>query len=54
MAAIDNHRIDNHRAALAGNESDASPYSVRRSLVIIAGLSLGFWSVLGLIVYEIL
>jgi hypothetical protein len=46
--------IDNHRAALAGSAADGCPYSVRRSIAIIAGLSLGFWSVLGVIVYEIL
>jgi hypothetical protein len=46
--------IDNHRSAVVGSKSDGNPYSVRRSIVIIAGLSLSFWSVLGLIVYEVL
>jgi hypothetical protein len=46
--------IENHRTALAEKKSDGSAYSVRRSIAIIAGLSLSFWSVLGLIVYEIL
>jgi hypothetical protein len=48
MAAIDNHRL-----ALA-EEKSGSPYSVRRSVAIIAGLSLSFWSLVGLVLYELL
>jgi hypothetical protein len=49
MAAIDNHRL-----ALAEKKSEGSPYSVRRSVAIIAGLSLSFWSLVGLVIYELL
>jgi hypothetical protein len=49
MAAIDNNRL-----ALAEKKSESCPYSVRRSIAIIAGLSLSFWSLVGLVVYELL
>jgi hypothetical protein len=46
--------IDTHRSAVGESNRDGNPYSVRRSIVIIAGLSLSFWSVLGIILYEVL
>jgi len=49
MAALDENRF-----AFARAEPDGKPYSVRRSIAIIAGLSLSFWGLVGLALYEVL
>ena len=49
MAALDENRF-----AFLREQSDRNPYSVRRSLAIIAGLSLSFWGLVGLALYEVL
>ena len=46
--------LDHKRFALIKDDPDGKPYSVRRSMVIIAGLSLSFWGLLGFALYRVL
>jgi hypothetical protein len=46
--------LDQMRADSVAGRSGFDPYSVRRSLAIIAGLSLGFWGALGWVVVKLL
>jgi hypothetical protein len=49
MAALDHDRL-----AIGATRTECKRYSVRASLLIIAGLSLGFWGLVGFILYEAL
>lgn len=46
--------LDHKRFALVRDDPDGRPYSARRSLVIIGGLSLSFWGLLGFALYRVL
>jgi hypothetical protein len=46
--------LDQERQAFAAKTSDRNVYSVRRSLAIIAGLSLSFWGVVAIVIYHTL
>ena len=48
MAALDHEHV-----GTAARGSASGPYSIRRSIAIIAGLSLGFWGALALIAAEL-
>jgi hypothetical protein len=48
MAALDHEHV-----GTAARHEENGPYSVRRSIAIIAGLSLGFWGALALIAAEL-
>jgi hypothetical protein len=42
------------RFAFVKARSEGTPYSVRRCIAIIGGLSLGFWGLLGVIIYKMM
>lgn len=46
--------LDENRVAFVEKRSDPGPYSVRRSIAIITGVSLSFWALLGFAIYELL
>jgi hypothetical protein len=46
--------LDQERRAFVARTSDRDVYSVRRSLAIIAGMSLSFWGVVAFVIYQAL
>jgi hypothetical protein len=52
MAVLDHDRRA-IQPTISNVEADGSRYSVRRCVAIVGGLSVGFWAVLGLIVYRV-